>query len=51
MEYMKNYIENKLTPEQRINLIKQLMDVDMIYDEIKTYILDDLEIEVENLVK
>ena len=43
MEFIKDFVEKKLTIEERVQLIKQLMGVDMIYEEIKTYILDDLE--------
>jgi len=43
MEYLKGFIEKKLMVKERIKLIKELMDVEMIYEEIKNYILDDLE--------
>jgi len=43
MEYLKGFIEQKLTPNERIELIKLLMDVDLIYDEIQSYVLDNLE--------
>ena len=45
MEFLKSFIETKLTPTERVELIKQLMEVDLVYDDIKTYILDDLESE------
>lgn len=43
MEFLKNFIEQKLTINERIALIKVLMDVDAIYEDIKNYILADLE--------
>jgi len=43
MEYLKSFIEKKLTINERIKLIKELMDVDAVYEEIRDYILDDLE--------
>jgi len=43
MEFLKDFIEKKLTVNERIQLVKKLMDVDLIYEEIKDYILADLE--------
>jgi len=43
MEYLKGFIEKKLTVNERIKLVKELMDVDLIYEEIRDYILDELE--------
>lgn len=43
MEFLKDFIEKKLTIEKRIKLIKELMDVDIIYEEIELYIFDNLE--------
>lgn len=43
MEFLKDFIEKKLTVEERITLIKELMDVKMIYEEIELYIFDNLD--------
>lgn len=42
MEFLKDFIEKKLTVEERVKLIKELMDVEMIYEEIEDYVLDNL---------
>lgn len=43
MEFLKDFIEKKLTVDERITLIKELMDVKMIYEEIELYIFDNLD--------
>lgn len=43
MEFLKDFIEKKRTVEERITLIKELMDVKMIYEEIELYIFDNLD--------
>lgn len=43
MEFLKDFIEKKLTIDERITLIKELMDVKMIYEEIELYIFDNLD--------
>ncbi|MDH3324105.1 MAG: hypothetical protein OEL89_00540 [Candidatus Peregrinibacteria bacterium] len=50
MEYLKNFVETKLTVEKRVQLIKQLMDVDPVYEDIQDYILDNLDDKIKKEV-